>query len=84
MSVVELNEAVLPDVEEHALTPEAIEQVIHLSERDDVRETQEKLTRERKDVEKRISRLIAAGVRYPGIGGDGGGLGSAGESGDRA
>jgi hypothetical protein len=59
MSVAEMNEAVLWAVEEHALTPEAIEQVIHLSERDDVRELQDKLTRERKDTEKRIARLVA-------------------------
>ena len=60
MSVVEMNEAVLQAVEEHALTPEAIEQVIHLSERDDVTELQGKLARERKDIEKRIARLIVA------------------------
>src|SRR5439155_26392990 len=44
----------------HALTPEANEQVIHLSERDDAAELQEKLTRERKDVEQRVARLVAA------------------------
>ena len=44
MPVAELNEAVLQAVEEHALTPEAIEQVIHLSERDDVAELQDKLS----------------------------------------
>ena len=40
MPVEDMNEAVLQAVEEHALTPEAIEQVIHLSERDDVTELQ--------------------------------------------
>ena len=55
-----MNEAVLWAVEEHALTPEAIEQVIGLLERDDVTELQDKLARERKDVEKRIARLVAA------------------------
>ena len=60
MSVVDLNEAVLQAVEEHALTPEAIEQVIHLSERDDVTELQNKLAREQKDVAKRIARLVTA------------------------
>ncbi len=34
--VADMNEAVLQAIEEHALTPEAIEQVIQLSERDDV------------------------------------------------
>lgn len=54
-----MNEAVLQAVEEHALTPAAIEQVIRLSERDDVTELQNKLTREQKDVAKRIARLVA-------------------------
>ncbi|MGH9140611.1 MAG: hypothetical protein ACRD2I_05660 [Vicinamibacterales bacterium] len=58
MPVEDMNEAVLWAVEAHALTPEAIEQVIHLSERDDVSEMQDKLARERKDVEKRIARLV--------------------------
>jgi site-specific DNA recombinase len=60
ISVAEMNEAVLQAVEEHALTPEAVEQVVHLSERDDVSERQTKLERERKDIEKRIGRLVAA------------------------
>jgi hypothetical protein len=55
-----VNEAVLQAVETHALTPEAIEQVIHLSERDDVTDLQDKLERERKDIEKRIARLVVA------------------------
>jgi hypothetical protein len=60
MPVADVNEAVLQAVEEHALTPEAIEQVINLSERDDVADRQHALARERKDVEKRIARLVAA------------------------
>jgi hypothetical protein len=60
MPVEDLNEAVLQAVEEHALTPEAIEQVIHLSERDDVTELQAKLAREQKDIAKRIARFVAA------------------------
>jgi site-specific DNA recombinase len=60
VQVAEMNEAVLVAIEEHALTPEAIEQVIQLSERDDVAEQQATLAKERQDVEKRIARLIAA------------------------
>ena len=60
MPVADMNEAVLQAVEEHALTPEAIEQVINLSERDDVTELQNKLMREQKDVAKRIARLVSA------------------------
>jgi recombinase-like zinc beta ribbon protein len=60
MAVEDLNEAVLQAVEEHALTPEAIEQVIHLSERDDVTELRAKLEREQQDKTKRIARLVAA------------------------
>lgn len=55
-----MNEAVLSAVEEHALTPEAVEQVIRLSERDDVRDQQERLDREGKDIERRIKRLLEA------------------------
>jgi site-specific DNA recombinase len=60
MPVEDMNEAILQAVEEHALTPEAIEQVIHLTERDDVVDQQAALDRERHDVEKRIKRLVAA------------------------
>lgn len=52
-----LNEAVLAAIEEHALTPEAVEHVIQLTERDDAREQVAALGRELKDVEKRITRL---------------------------
>ena len=55
-----MNEAVLQAVEEHALTPEAIEGVIALSERDDVAEQRTRLKREGKDIEKRIAHLVAA------------------------
>ena len=58
--VADINEAVLQAVEEHALTPEAIEQVIHFTERDDVVDQQKKLDRERKDIDKRIGRLVEA------------------------
>ena len=67
VSVEEMNEAVLQAVEEHALTPEAIEQVIHLSERDDATELQNKLERERKDIDKRTARLVAAVETAPDI-----------------
>jgi len=58
MPAADAHEAVLAAIEEHALTPEAIEQVIQLSERDDVREQQGRLEREEKDVAKRIKRLV--------------------------
>src|SRR5258708_35263635 len=60
VSAVEMNEAVLQAIEEHALTPEAIERVIQVSEQDDVTLSQKMLERERKDIEKRIARLVAA------------------------
>jgi hypothetical protein len=60
ISVADMNEAVLRAVEEHALTPEAIEQVIQLSERDDLRDQQTALATERASVEKRIQRLVSA------------------------
>jgi site-specific DNA recombinase len=60
MPVADINDAVLQAIEEHALTPEAIEQVIHLTERDDVAERQTALARERRDLDKRIARLVAA------------------------
>jgi len=51
---------VLQAIEEHALTPEAIEQVIQLSERDDVTEQKDMLERERTDIGKRKKTLLAA------------------------
>ena len=55
-----MNEAVLAAIEEHALTAEAVEQVVALTERDDAQDRQTTLSRERKDVDKRIGRLVAA------------------------
>jgi site-specific DNA recombinase len=60
MSLPEMNEAVLQAIEEHALTPEAIESVIVLTERDDVAEQQRALAREWKDIDKKIKRLVEA------------------------
>jgi len=45
MAVAEVNEAVLQAVEEHALTPQAIEQVVHMSERADMADQQAKFAR---------------------------------------
>jgi site-specific DNA recombinase len=56
----DVNEAVLQSIEEHALTPEAIEQVIKLNERNEAREQQERLRKEAQDIERRISRLMDA------------------------
>lgn len=67
MSVAEVNEAVLQAVEQHALTPEAIEQVIHLTERDEVQDQKAALERERKDIEKRIANITAA-IEADGLG----------------
>jgi hypothetical protein len=58
--VTEVNEAVLEAIERHALTPEAVEQVIALTERDDARDQYDSLVRERQSIEKRISRFVAA------------------------
>ena len=60
IAVAEMNEAVLAAVERHALTPEAIEAVVQLSEREDSREQVAALTRELRDVDKRIARLVVA------------------------
>src|SRR5205823_12667823 len=60
IAATEMNEAVLQAIEQHALTPEAIEHVIALSERDDVRERRDALMRERVEVAKRIDRLVVA------------------------
>ena len=58
--VAEMNEAALPSIEEHALTAEAVEQVVRLSESDDVRDGQKTLQLESKDIAKHIARLLAA------------------------
>jgi site-specific DNA recombinase len=55
-----VNEVVLRAVEEHALTPEAVEAVIRLTERDDVAERREAIGREFEEVEKRRKRLVEA------------------------
>ena len=60
VAVETMNEEVLQAIEEHALTPEAVERVVQLTERDDVRDRQTALHREHEDVEKRIARLVDA------------------------
>jgi site-specific DNA recombinase len=60
LAVAEMNEAVLQRIEAHALTPQAVEQVILFSEREDVADQQTMLARERKDIEKKIERLVVA------------------------
>lgn len=55
-----MNEAVLEAVEQHALTPEAIEQVIQLTELDERKEQQVVLEREQADVVRRIDRILEA------------------------
>jgi site-specific DNA recombinase len=60
MNVEDVNEAVLQSIEQHALTPEAIEDVIQLTERDDVRAQQDRLTKEAQEIEKRNKRLLDA------------------------
>ena len=59
LSVETVNEKILSAIEEHALTPEAIEQVIRLSERDDMRAKQEALRNEQQDCARRIDRLTS-------------------------
>jgi site-specific DNA recombinase len=55
-----VNEAVLQAIEEHALTPEAIDAVIHVTETADARRQQDAASDELRDVEKRIARLLEA------------------------
>ena len=59
IAVATLN-GVLDAIEKHALTPEAVEPVVQLTERDDVRDRQDALHRDRKDVERRIALLVSA------------------------
>ena len=54
----DMNEDVLQAIEEHALTPEAVEQVVQATERDDHRDRQRAIEHEGKDVAKRIKRLV--------------------------
>ena len=58
VNVDDMNEAVMQAIEEHALTPEAVEQVVALSERDEVPDRQRLLELEAADVAKRIHRLV--------------------------
>jgi site-specific DNA recombinase len=60
IKVADMNEAVLQAIEQHALTAEAVEQVIALTERDDTRDRHDALVRERASLDKRISRLVDA------------------------
>jgi site-specific DNA recombinase len=60
ISVEDVNEALLQAVEEHALTPEAIEHVIQLTELDERKELQVRLERERAEVDRKICRIVAA------------------------
>jgi hypothetical protein len=59
MPVEDLNEAILSAVEEHILTPEAIEQFIRFTEKDDLSDAQAKLDKELADVDRRIQKLTA-------------------------
>jgi site-specific DNA recombinase len=58
IGIEQVNETILQAVEAHALTPEAVEKVIALTERDDLRDRQEALIRECDDLEKRVRRLV--------------------------
>jgi site-specific DNA recombinase len=55
-----MNEAVLQAVEQHALTAEAVEQVLQLAERDDDQDRQASIQHELRDVQRRIGRLVSA------------------------
>lgn len=70
VSVETMHEAILQSVEEHALTPEAVEQVLISVERDDEQDARTALDREHKDLGKRIARLteaIATGGNIPSL-----------------
>ncbi len=58
--VADMEQAVLFHVEEHVFTPEAIEAVVKMTERDDLREMQAQRSVELRNVEARIKRLVAA------------------------
>jgi len=60
VSVAEMNEAVLQGIEEHALTPEAIEKLITPTEQDDVPHHLDALQKEAKDIAKRLARITEA------------------------
>ena len=55
-----MEEPVLQAIEEHVLIPERVEEFIQVTERDDVREKQAQVERERKDIERRLRALTAA------------------------
>jgi site-specific DNA recombinase len=67
MPMAEVDEGVLQAVEQHALTPEAIEGVIHLTERDEVQDHKAALESERKEIERRIANITAA-IEKDGLG----------------
>jgi site-specific DNA recombinase len=70
LPVDDMNETVLQSVEEHALTPEAVEQVLLAAERDDEQDARKALDRERKDISRRLERLteaIATGGDIPAL-----------------
>lgn len=56
----EMNEAIVHAVEEHALTPAAVQQIIHVIEPVDLSKRCGTLERDRKEIKQRISRLVAA------------------------
>jgi site-specific DNA recombinase len=58
--VEEVDEAVLAAIEEHALTPEAVEQVVRLSERDDVADRRAGLEKEAAEVRRKLARQVEA------------------------
>jgi len=60
ISTVEMNEQILTAIEEHCLSPEAVESFVQLTERDDLRERSAMLNRESRDIEKRITALVKA------------------------
>src|SRR4051794_41894754 len=55
-----MNESVLEAIEEHALTPDAVEHVVMLSEQRISVDQRKVLEEQRTDVEKRIQRVVAA------------------------
>ena len=61
-----MNKAVLQAIEQHALTPEAIEQVIALAERDDAREQYEMLVRNG-PISKSVSAVLSLSWNRPAI-----------------
>ena len=55
-----MEEPVLQAIEEHVLVPERVEEFIQVTERDDVREKQAEVDRERQDIERRLRALTSA------------------------